>query len=212
MNKVPKYNLKDFLEFNMDDGLTYKGNVVGIGSDNSGFYYNCLSTVDSVKCIIEFVREENVIRKYTLTVLCYIERDNKYLMLLRNKRKNDYNFGKWLGIGGHVEYNEEPDDALVREVKEETGVTLLDYRKRGLIYFINDDYVEIMHLYTSNSFEGFIRPCDEGTLSWVDKDKIFDLNLWEGDYAFLNEMMNDSSYFEMELYYENNKFKGSKKL
>ena len=133
-------------------------------------------------------------------------------MLLRNKRKNDLNEGKWLGIGGHIEYNEEPDDALIREVKEETGIRLLDYTKRGLIYFINDDYTELMHLYTSNQFEGFITPSDEGSLSWIDKDKIFDLNLWDGDRVFLKEMMEDDSYFEMELYYQKNIFKGSKKL
>lgn len=210
--KIPKYKIKDFLEFHMDDGLSYKGIVLRIEEKNDLFFYDLKCLVDSIPVIIESVEEDRVDRKYIETVLCYIERDNKYLMLLRNKRENDYNEGKWLGIGGHLEYNEEPDDCLVREVMEETGITLLDYTKRAILYFINDDYTELIHLYTSNSFSGFIKPCDEGTLAWIEKDKIFTLPIWEGDKVFLSEMMKDSSYFEMELYYEHNIFKGSKKI
>ena len=210
--KMPKYELRDYIEFKMKDDNIYRGNVFAIDQDHLGFFYDVTSIIDDEKVIIKDVREENVIRKYVETVLCYIERNNKYLMLLRNKRKNDLNEGKWLGIGGHIEYNEEPDDALIREVKEETGIRLLDYTKRGLIYFIDVDYTELMHLYTSNEFEGFITPSDEGSLSWIDKDRIFDLNLWDGDRVFLKEMMEDDSYFEMELYYQKNIFKGSKKL
>lgn len=209
---MPKYQLFDFIEFKMDDGIIYHGNIIHIKEANGIYLYDVKSVVDNLNGIIEDVKEEYVLRKYVETVLCYLERDNKYLMLLRNKKEKDFNKGKWIGVGGHVEYNEQADDAMVREVKEETGVTILDYDKRGMIYFIDDDYIMVMHLYTSKSFTGFIHPCDEGTLAWIDKDKIFDLNLWEGDKCFLKEMMEGNSYFEMELYYENDIFKGCKKL
>lgn len=146
------------------------------------------------------------------TVLCYIERDNQVLMLLRNKRKQDMNKGKWLGIGGHIEYNETPDDALVREVKEETNLTLTDFVKRGVIWFINGGYTEIMHLYQSASFTGALMDCDEGTLEWKDKASLMQLNLWEGDRIFLEEMYSTASYFEMKLYYENDRLIRSEKL
>lgn len=209
---LSKYKLYDFIEFKMDDGNIYHGNIIHIKELNNKYLYDVKSVVDNLNGIIEDVKEEDIIKKFIETVLCYLERDNKYLMLLRNKRKNDINQGKWIGVGGHVEYNEEADDAMVREVLEETGVTILDYDKRGMVYFIDTDYIMVMHVYTSNSFTGFIHPCDEGTLSWIEKDKIFDLNLWEGDKVFLEELLNNGPYFEIELYYENNEYKGSKKL
>jgi hypothetical protein len=116
--EMPKYELRDYIEFKMKDDNIYRGNVFAIDQDHLGFFYDVTSIIDDEKVIIKDVREENVIRKYVETVLCYIERNNKYLMLLRNKRKNDLNEGKWLGIGGHIEYNEEPDDALIREVRK----------------------------------------------------------------------------------------------
>ena len=119
------------------------------------------------------------------TVLCYIEKDNKYLMLYRNKKNNDLNKGKWLGIGGHIEENETPEAALLREVKEETGLTLLEYKRRGYIKFINDDYEEEMFLFTASKYEGKLIDCLEGELHFIDKEKIFNLNLWEGDIYFL---------------------------
>jgi 8-oxo-dGTP pyrophosphatase MutT (NUDIX family) len=211
-DNLSKYQLYDFIEFKMEDGIIYHGNITHIKEKNGKFFYDVKSVFDNLNGIIEDVWEENIIRKYIETVLCYLERDNKCLMLLRNKRQNDINLGKWIGDGGHVEYNEEADDAMVREVLEETGVTILDYDKRGIVYFIDNDYTMVMHVYTSNSFSGFIHPCDEGTLSWISKDKIFDLNLWEGDKVFLKELMNNNPYFEIELNYDNNEYKGSKKL
>lgn len=140
------------------------------------------------------------------TVLCYIEDNNKYLMLHRTKKNQDLNEGKWLGIGGHIEANETPDEALIREVLEETGLTLLNYTFNGIVEFINDNYKEIMYLYTSNSFEGLISECNEGELSWIDKDKILSLNLWDGDKIFLKKLFNNETNFYLRLYYENNNF------
>ena len=139
------------------------------------------------------------------TVLCYIEKDNKYLMLYRNKKNNDLNEGKWLGIGGHIEKGESIEQALLREVKEETGLTLLSYKKRGYIKFVNDDYEEEMYLFTGSSFEGSLIDCVEGELHWIDKDKIFELSLWEGDIYFLKPLINGEEYFSIDLIYSKDK-------
>lgn len=147
------------------------------------------------------------VKKMNETVLCYIENENdEYLMLYRCKKKNDLNEGKWLGIGGHIEPNEEVEDAVIREVYEETGLTLTGINKRGIITFINDDYVEVMHLFTSNSFYGDLCECDEGQLKWVNKSDILDLPLWQGDKEFLMKLINADNYFEMKLYYSKNEF------
>lgn len=155
--------------------------------------------------------EENL--KIVETVLCYLEKDDSYLMLYRNKRENDMNHGKWLGIGGHVEDKEAIDDALVREVYEETGLTLHSFKRRGIVYFINNDYKEKMYLYTSLDFSGTLIECNEGELKYIKKDKIYDLPMYEGDKYFLDRLLNnDNDYFEMALYYKDNKFEGWKEL
>lgn len=137
------------------------------------------------------------------TTLCYIEKDNQYLMLHRNKKHNDPNEGKWIGVGGHIEEDESPEECVIREVFEETGLTLKEYSYRGVIYFISDVYEdEVMHLYTASGFEGQIKECDEGELLWVDKDKIKDLNLWEGDVHFLNRLLVSDEFFTMRLEYK----------
>ena len=146
------------------------------------------------------------------TVLCYIEKDDSYLMFYKNKRKNDYNLGKWVGIGGHVEKNETIEECLLREVYEETGLKLLNYKNRGIVYFYNDEYKEKMYLFTSNSFSGNLIDCDEGELKYVLKKNIYDLPMWEGDKCFLNKILNNEDYFEMILYYKNNKFEGCEEL
>ena len=103
----------------------------------------------------------------SLTTLCYIEKDDAYLMMHRIKKKNDVNEGKWIGVGGHFEENESPEECLLREVKEETGYTLTSYRFRGLVTFIsNTGVTEYMCLYTADGFEGELIPCNEGTLEW----------------------------------------------
>lgn len=139
------------------------------------------------------------------TVLCYIKKDNKYLMLYRNKKENDLNEGKYMGIGGHIEENETPKDAIIREVKEETGLTLLSLKERGHILFINDDYQEEMYVFTSSEFVGELIECNEGDLSWVDIDKVYDLPAWEGDKVFLAKLIKDEEYFNLELIYSKDK-------
>ena len=140
------------------------------------------------------------------TVLCYLEKNNQYLMLHRVKRKKDLNKGKWIGLGGHIEENESPDEALVREVYEESGLLINSFKRNGIIEFVNDDYKELMYLYTSADFNGEIIECDEGILKWIPKNEIFNLNLWDGDRVFLNKLLNNDSYFEIRLIYEKNKF------
>lgn len=139
------------------------------------------------------------------TTLCYIEKDNCYLMLYRNKRKVDMNKGKWIGVGGHLENGETKDECLVREVYEETGLTLNSFKFRGEIVFYIDDIIEISYLYTSNDFSGILKECDEGILKWISKEEVLDLPLWEADPIFLKKLMNNDDFFKLELHYEKNK-------
>ena len=139
-----------------------------------------------------------------LTTLCYIEKDDSYLMLHRVSKKNDINKDKWIGIGGHFLVNESPEDCLLREAKEETGLTLTSYQFRGIVTFITDglEEAEYMHLYTADGFEGEMIDCDEGTLEWVPKSKISDLNLWEGDLIFFKLLEEDAPFFSLKLVYQ----------
>lgn len=140
------------------------------------------------------------------TTLCYIEKDDKYLMLLRNKKKKDPSKGKWIGVGGKFLDGETADECLLREVKEETGLTLTNYKLRGLITFISDAWEdEYMYLYTADAFEGTLTDCMEGELKWIPKEEIFDLNLWEGDRHFLRMLIDDEPYFTMTVVYEGDK-------
>ena len=142
-----------------------------------------------------------------LTTLCYIEREDSYLMLHRVSKKNDINKDKWIGIGGHFQVNESPEDCLLREAKEETGLTLTSYRFRGIVTFITDglEEAEYMHLYTADGFEGEMIDCDEGTLEWVPKSKIPELNLWEGDLIFFKLLEEDAPFFSLKLVYQGDK-------
>lgn len=143
------------------------------------------------------------------TTLCYIEQNNQYLMLHRTKKLFDPNEDKWIGVGGKLEIDETKEQCLVREVKEETGLILLDYKYRAKINFYSDIYEdEIMYLYTATSFIGNIIECNEGDLAWVDKEKVMSLNLWEGDKIFLEKLLQkDEEFFELSLYYEGDKLK-----
>lgn len=144
--------------------------------------------------------------KEKLTTLCYIEKDDCFLMMHRVSKKNDVNAGKWIGVGGHFETGESPEECLLREVKEETGLTLTDYRFRGIITFATDTFAtEYMCLYTADGFTGELTGCDEGKLEWVPREKIRDLNLWEGDRIFLKMLLEDAPFFSMKLYYEGDK-------
>ena len=136
------------------------------------------------------------------TTLCYIERDGQYLMLHRVKKKNDINRDKWIGIGGKFEDKESPEDCLMREAWEETGLTLTDYRYRGIVTFVAEKDPQFMHLYTADGFEGTLKTCDEGNLEWIDKRRLLELPIWEGDKIFLRLLDEDAPFFSLKLVYE----------
>ena len=140
------------------------------------------------------------------TTLCYIEKENKYLMLHRISKKKDGNKDKWIGVGGHFEKGESPEECLLREVKEETGLELTSYQFRGIVTFISDEWPdEYMCLYTADRYTGDIGNCDEGELVWVEKEKIMDLNIWEGDKIFLKLLMENQPFFSLKLEYKGDK-------
>lgn len=139
-----------------------------------------------------------------LTTLCYIEKDGKYLMLHRVSKKNDVNQGKWIGVGGHFELGESPEECVLREVKEETGLTLTGYRFRGLLTFLCDgNAAEYICIYTADGFEGELTACDEGKLAWIDKKEILGMELWEGDRIFHQLLEEDGPFFSLKFCYEN---------
>ena len=138
-----------------------------------------------------------------LSTLCYIEKDGKYLMLHRTVKKNDVNKDKWIGVGGHFEADESPEECILREVKEETGYTLTSYRFCGIVTFVSGNGVtEYMHLFTADGFEGEPIVCDEGELEWVDIDKIELLHIWEGDKIFLRLLAEKVPFFSLKLVYD----------
>nr|WP_296027822.1 8-oxo-dGTP diphosphatase [uncultured Blautia sp.] len=140
----------------------------------------------------------------TITTLCYIENNNQYLMLHRTKKPNDINEGKWIGVGGHVEKDESPEECLVREVREETGLTLTAYKFRGLITFVNSKCEsELMCVFTADGYTGELITCNEGELRWVDKTQVPNLPTWEGDRVFLDLLLsNEERFFSIKLQYE----------
>lgn len=139
-----------------------------------------------------------------MTTLCYIEKEGKYLMLHRVKKHHDINAGKWIGVGGHVENGETPEECLLREVKEETGLTLTAYRLRGLVTFLSDVCEpELMCVFTADAFDGELIECDEGELAWVEKSEVLGLPTWEGDRVFLERLLSgDERFFSIKLRYE----------
>ena len=143
-------------------------------------------------------------KKIPETVLAYIQKDNCFLMLYRNKKKVDINKGKWLGVGGHLEKGETKDDALRREVKEETGFLVHRYEYKGKIYFNYDGYSEIMHLYLITEVEGEMTECNEGELHYIPIERLNELDMWEGDKIFIPYLLEDKPYFELELNYQGN--------
>ena len=137
-----------------------------------------------------------------LSTLCYMEKDGKYLMLHRTVKKNDVNKDKWIGVGGHFEADESPEECLLREVREETGYTLTSWRFRGIVTFVSGDGVtEYMHLFTADGFEGDPIPCDEGLLEWVDISQVWKLNIWEGDKIFFRLIDENHPFFSLKLVY-----------
>lgn len=146
-----------------------------------------------------------------LTTLCYIEKEDSYLMLHRIKKERDINKDKWIGIGGHFEQGESPEECLLREAYEETGLCLKKWRFRGIVTFCFEEdaqkdvgsqpICEYMHLYTATEFEGTLTDCNEGELVWVPKEEVFSLNLWEGDKIFFELLMREEPFFSLKLEY-----------
>ena len=138
-----------------------------------------------------------------LSTLCYIEKDGQYLMLHRTRKKHDVNKDKWIGVGGHFLPDESPEECLLREVREETGYTLLNYAFRGIVTFVSGDgLTEYMCLYTADRFEGEPVECDEGELAWVPVKDVLSLNLWEGDRVFLKLLSDGEPFFSLKLVYD----------
>ena len=137
------------------------------------------------------------------TSLCYIERDGQYLMLHRIKKEHDENHDKWIGIGGKFEQAESPEDCVLREVREETGLRLTQYRYCGIITFVSDRWeTEYMHLFHATGFTGTLRQCDEGQLEWIAIDRLLALPQWAGDRIFLDLMQKNVPFFSLKLRYE----------
>ncbi len=137
------------------------------------------------------------------TTLCHIEKDGKYLMLHRVKKKNDLNQDKWVGIGGKFEDKESPEECNVRETFEETGLTLKSARYCGIVTFVSDKWeTEYMHIFHSDDFCGELKDCDEGELCWIAKKDIYNLPIWEGDKIFLRLIEENSPFFSLKLVYE----------
>jgi 8-oxo-dGTP diphosphatase len=148
--------------------------------------------------------------KSNMTTLCYIEKDDSYLMMHRVKKEKDINKDKWVGVGGHFEENESPEECLLREVREETGFTLTSWRLRGIVTFICDRWqTEYMFLYTADGYqcenENVLPVCDEGVLEWVKKSAVYDLPIWEGDKIFFRLLEQDRDVFSLKLRYEGDK-------
>lgn len=140
--------------------------------------------------------------KHPMTTLCYVEKDDSYLMMHRVSKKNDVNKDKWIGIGGHFEEGESPEDCLLREAYEETGLRLTNYRFRGIVTFTQENYgTEYMCLYTADAFEGTMHTSDEGVLEWVPKESLSKLELWAGDWIFLKLLSEDAPFFSLKLTY-----------
>ena len=137
------------------------------------------------------------------TTLCYIENEGCYLMLHRIKKEQDENKDKWIGIGGKFEEGESPEECVLREAKEETGLTLTDYKYRGIVTFVSDVWpCEYMHLFTATGFVGELKECDEGVLEWLPKDKLYGLPMWAGDRIFLELLDKNVPFFSLKLVYE----------
>lgn len=137
------------------------------------------------------------------TTLCYIERGDEYLMLHRVKKENDINHDKWIGLGGKFEEDESPEECLLREVYEESGLRLTSWRYRGIVTFVNTKCSsEYMHLFTADGFEGTVGPCDEGELEWIKKSELMKLTLWEGDRIFLRLLDSNEPFFSLKLSYD----------
>lgn len=162
---------------------------------NLGFFFPGFYTIMPLS-------ERERMDKMRNTSLCYIERGNEYLLLHRVKKEADENRDKWIGVGGKFEEGESPEDCMLREVYEETGLCLSSWRFRAVVTFVSDEWgTEYMHLFTADSFSGRLKSCDEGELEWVDRDRLMALPIWEGDKIFLRLLREDAPFFSLKLSY-----------
>ena len=141
------------------------------------------------------------------TTLCYVTRGDEVLMLHRVKKEKDINKDKWIGIGGKFEGEETPDECLLREAYEETGLTLTNWKCRGVVTFLTNELAEgeFMYLFTADGFEGTLKECNEGDLQWVSRDFLDQLPKWEGDKIFLDLLWQDAPFFLLKLRYHGDK-------
>ena len=146
-----------------------------------------------------------------LTTLCYIEKDGKYLVLHRTKKVHDENGDKWIGVGGKFEEGESPEECVLREVREETGLTMTEFAYRGLITFVSDEWgTEYMHLFTCTAWTGELIDCDEGELVWLPKAELLKKKMWEGDRLFLKALDTRRDFFTLKLVYRGETLVSSK--
>ena len=136
--------------------------------------------------------------------LIYLENEaGEYLMLHRVKKKNDINHDKWIGVGGGFEHGESPEECALRETLEETGLTLTDYRLRGIVTFDCEGQETLyMYLFTASAWTGELSECSEGDLEWVPKEKVYDLPIWEGDKIFFRLLEEGRPFFSLKLSYD----------
>ena len=144
------------------------------------------------------------------TTLCYLSVGGRTLRLHRVKKKNDVNHDKWIGIGGKLEHGESPEECMLREFAEETGLAPTGWRYRGLVTFVSQDWCEYMHLFTATGFEGALRECDEGTLEWVPDDQVERLPIWAGDRVFLRLLRERETFFSLKLVYDGERLAAAK--
>ena len=137
------------------------------------------------------------------SAICYINNGDKYLMLHRVKKKNDINEGKWIGVGGKFEKDESPEECIIRETKEETGLELKRVVLRGIVTYVNPDWeTEYMYVFTRDDFSGELIECNEGDLEWIDKKDLFKYNMWEGDKVFLKILLETNKFFSAKFIYD----------
>lgn len=137
------------------------------------------------------------------TTQCFIDDGQRYLMLHRTKKQNDENHDKWIGVGGKFEEGESPEECMKREILEETGLRVTKWQYRGIVTFVSDIWpAEQMHLFVCTEWSGDEIVCDEGDLEWVDKNKLNDLPMWEGDKIFINLLGQDVPFFSLKLVYK----------